>query len=97
MNDWLVLDWEAVPVWGTNDLRSFQIWIQIGDTESVMYALGEVGPGDAEVGLTVGAENRDGSSGVNLGAVPASGTDYTITRRRRNPGERDDRVRRDRP
>ena len=86
VNVWLVLEWEAVPVWGTNDLRSFQVWIQIGDTESITYALGEVGPGDAEVGLTVGAENRDGSSGVNLGAVPASGADYTITTAPPQPG-----------
>jgi hypothetical protein len=79
VNIWLVLEWENVPVFTGHAPRSFQIWIQEGATESVTYAYGSnLGPGDPE-GLNVGAENRDGSSGVNLGAVPASDSDYTIT------------------
>jgi subtilisin family serine protease len=78
---WLVLDWENVPIWTTGEPRSFQIWIQ--DTpagvESITYAYGPaMGPGDPE-GLTVGAENRDGTSGVNLGEIPSAGDGYTIT------------------
>jgi subtilisin family serine protease len=78
IDSWLIVDWEAVPLFSSPDPRSFQLWIQLGATENVTYALGEVGPGDP-IGLNVGAENRDGSSGVNLGSVPASDTDYTIT------------------
>jgi subtilisin family serine protease len=77
-NFWIVLEWEAVPDWTNGLTQSFQIWIQEDATESITYAFGDVnGPGDP-IGLTVGAENRDGSSGVMLGAVPATGSDYTI-------------------
>ena len=69
-----------------------------GTRESITYALGGVGPGDAEVGLTVGAENRDGSSGVNLGGGPGLGHRlHDHDSAAATGSERDDRVRRDRP
>jgi subtilisin family serine protease len=86
VSTWIVFEWENVPLYGTTTPRTFQAWIQIGDTESITYAMGGVGPGDATFGLTVGAENRDGTSGVNLGAVPVSGGDYTITTAPPQPG-----------
>jgi len=55
----------------------FQIWVQTdAEFQSFEYA-SVVGSGDP-VGLNTGAENRDGSSGVNLGSVPASGDAYHI-------------------
>ncbi len=75
---WTIYDWENVPVFSTGAPRSFQVWIQEGATENVTFTYGPaMGPGDP-AGLNVGAENRDGTSGVNLGAVPAAGDDYTI-------------------
>jgi hypothetical protein len=74
---WLVLEWDRVPTFGTAQLQTFQIWIQT-DAESVTYAFGLVTGTGSSDGLTVGAENRDGSSGVMLGSVPATGNDFTI-------------------
>jgi subtilisin family serine protease len=80
VNVWVVMEWAGVPDYTTGLTQSFQIWVQEGSTESVTYAFGDVnGVGDPGVGLTVGAENRDGSSGVMLGSVPPTGSDYTIT------------------
>ena len=38
----------------------------------------QVGAGDAAVGLNVGAENRNGTSGQNLGAIPAANSSLTV-------------------
>jgi hypothetical protein len=79
IDEWLVLDWDGVPTYGAPaETHQFQIWVQTTG-ESITYAYGNVSTPDLSVGLTVGAENRDGSSGVNLGAVPADNSDYTIT------------------
>jgi subtilisin family serine protease len=77
---WIVLEWEDVAVFSTpTETQTFQIWIEsTPGTEAVSYAYETVeGSGDP-VGLVVGAENRDGSSAVQLGEVPASGEDYSI-------------------
>jgi hypothetical protein len=79
VTDWLVFDWAGVPTYGTTELQSFEIWVELGANESITYAYGTTTGTGAPDGLTVGAENRDGTSGVMLGSVPASGTDYTIT------------------
>jgi hypothetical protein len=78
VDDWIVLDWDGVPTFGTTQTQQFQIWIQT-TAESITYAYGTITGSGSSDGLTVGAENRDGTSGVNLGSVPASGSDYTIT------------------
>ena len=62
-----------VPVFGTANLRSFQIWVQLGATEGIWYEYGAVGVGDPG-GLITGAENRDGTSAATLGmdVVPST-------------------------
>ena len=77
---WIVAEWADVPTFGTDDLQTFQIWIQTsGGVEANSFAYGRItGAGDPSVGLTVGAENYDGTSGVSLGAVPQEGDEYTI-------------------
>jgi subtilisin family serine protease len=77
---WIVLEWEDVAVHSTpTETQTFQIWIEFTPgTESISYAYDTVeGSGDP-VGLVVGAENRAGTSAVQLGEVPASGEDYSI-------------------
>jgi len=77
VDNWVVLEWEDVPVFSTGEKQTFQIWVQTdAEFQSFEYA-SVVGSGDP-VGLNTGAENRDGSSGVNLGSVPASGDAYHI-------------------
>jgi hypothetical protein len=85
---WIVAEWADVPTYGTDDLQSFQIWIQTsGGVEANSFAYGRItGAGDPSVGLTVGAENYDGTSGVSLGAVPQEGDEYTIETGQPIPG-----------
>jgi hypothetical protein len=78
VDDWLIVDWEGVPTFGTSQLQSFQIWIQL-TAEAITYSYGTITGSGSSDGLNVGAENRDGSSGVNLGAVPAAGDEYIVT------------------
>ncbi len=76
VTDWLIVDWEGAYAWGTTQANSFQIWIQLGATEGTWFAYDALdGPSDA---LNIGAENRDGSSGVNLVGAPTA-ADYVIT------------------
>lgn len=77
-NDWLIADWEAVDTFGQPaSASSFQVWIQLGATEGTWFTYGALSAPSID-GLSVGAENRDGTSGVNLGAAPTA-ADYTIT------------------
>lgn len=83
---WHVAEWENVPTFSNNaTTNSFQIWIGANGEDDISYAFDTVG-GPDPVGLTVGAENRDGSSGKNLGATPASGSQYVIQTSPPTPG-----------
>jgi subtilisin family serine protease len=77
VTNWLIADWEAVDTFGVpTSASSFQVWIQLGDTEGLWFTYGALSAPSSD-GLTVGAENRDGSSGQNLGGAPAA-PDYVI-------------------
>ncbi|MEO6350274.1 MAG: S8 family serine peptidase [Candidatus Limnocylindrales bacterium] len=89
---WIVIDWEGVPVYpGPANPRSFQIWLQIGGTadEGIWFehAADAVGAAGSSDGLIVGAENRDGSSGADLGwNVPPANTGYQVITGNPTPG-----------
>jgi subtilisin family serine protease len=89
---WIVVEWKGTPVYpGPANPRSFQIWLQIGGTadEGIWFehdtdAVGAAGSGD---GLIVGADNRDGSSGADLGLnTPPLGTGYEVIAGSPTPG-----------
>ncbi|MEO5986086.1 MAG: S8 family serine peptidase, partial [Candidatus Limnocylindria bacterium] len=82
---WLVVDWEQVDTFGVPDsASSFQVWIQLGATEGIWFTYGALSAPSPD-GLTVGAENRDGTSGVTLGTAPTA-DDYVITTSPPAPG-----------
>jgi hypothetical protein len=93
VNDcWLVVDWENVPTDGFTDAahrHDFQLWIGInGDAhpdEDVSIGYGDVGIASTG-GLNAGAENRRGSSGVNIGPAPSDGQEYVVTTSGPGPG-----------
>jgi hypothetical protein len=63
--DWLVVEWR-VNYFGTADTQVFQAWIGLNGTEDITFAYDPANlPGvpPAGAGLTVGAENSDGSAG----------------------------------
>ena len=78
--DWVVLEWEEVPTFDNNaEVQTIQIWAEIG-VEQVSFEYGDTqGDGDS-VGLTVGGENRDGTSGAQLpdGEIPDTGDSYHL-------------------
>jgi hypothetical protein len=93
-DDWLVIDYEDVATFGTCtpgpcEIHDFQIWIGLtGDAnpgEDVTMAHGDLGAGSPD-GLNAGAENRDGSSGVNMSPLPTDNTDWTINTSPPTPG-----------
>jgi subtilisin family serine protease len=75
VNDWLILDWEAVPTWSGDEVDSFQIWIGVNGVEDISFTYGPVEDGDGGL-LTVGAENAYGNSGQNW---YANGTGTLVT------------------
>jgi subtilisin family serine protease len=93
VNDcWLVADWENVPTFGFTDAahrHDFELWIGLnGDAhpdEDVSIGYGDVGI-PAVDGLNAGAENRDGSSGINITPAPIDGQEYVITTSGPTPG-----------
>ncbi len=85
-NSWLVIEWTAVPVFGTTKVQSFQIWLQEGATEKVTYEYGTMQGPDPATPFNVGAENRDGTSGVNVGSAPATGSELTVMTTGPTPG-----------
>jgi hypothetical protein len=86
---WIVLDWQGVREFSTaSKLHSFEIWIGVnGDAhpaEDISYAYGaNTGNGDGGF-LSVGAENFNGTRGLNTyfngtGTLPANGTQLRVT------------------
>jgi hypothetical protein len=78
--DWIVLEWTEAPVFSNNAQKeTFQIWIETAATaEGITYTYGPVTTSVADP-VNVGAENRDGSSGVNLGRLPTTGEEFSIS------------------
>jgi hypothetical protein len=87
-NSWIVADWDAVKNLSSANTDSFEIWIGFSSNtppgQDVTYAYGPIqGNGNGGV-LTVGAENKAGTSGQMIyyngsGTLPASGTQLRVT------------------
>lgn len=86
VNSWLVVEWR-VNFFGTTSTQVFQTWIGLNGTEDVTFAYDPANLPDnppAGFGLTVGAENSDGSAGAqtaptNPGTAPTEDQRVTST------------------
>ncbi len=79
VNDFLVIDYDHIRAYqggGTGPESSFEVWITLGGTEGTSFAYGTLGGTNGQP-ASYGAENRTGTSGVNIPA-PSSDTDYSI-------------------
>ncbi|MFF5204425.1 S8 family serine peptidase [Streptosporangium sp. NPDC000396] len=78
---WLVVEWR-LNVYGTTDAKVFQQWIGLNGTEDITYTYdpGHL-PGDAPAsyGLTVGAENDEGTAGGQITGPPTQDLRVTST------------------
>ncbi|MEV0284515.1 S8 family serine peptidase [Kribbella sp. NPDC050820] len=86
VSDWVVLEWR-VNLFGTTSLKVFQQWIGVNGTEDITYAYDPANlPGSppAGYGLTVGAENFEGTAGGQITGPPV--TDYRVTSTPGAPG-----------
>ncbi|WP_245647007.1 S8 family serine peptidase [Microtetraspora niveoalba] len=86
VNRWLVVEWR-VHLYGDSAQKVFQQWIGLNGTEDISFAYNPAAlpphPGD-DYGLTVGAENADGTAGGQITGAPAG--DYRITSTPGAPG-----------
>ncbi len=78
IDDWIIVEWEDVPTFSGNGVNSFQTWIQVGGVEGAWFTYGGDAVGDSAVDGVTGAENRDGSSGAQLAALPSGGDEIAI-------------------
>ncbi|WP_308250481.1 S8 family serine peptidase [Nonomuraea rhizosphaerae] len=72
VSTWLVLEWR-VNLFGTSDVKVFQQWIGLNGVEDISYAYdpGNLpGAPPAGFGLTVGAENDEGTAGDQITGPP---------------------------
>ncbi|WP_283134309.1 S8 family serine peptidase [Rhizohabitans arisaemae] len=87
VDDWLVIEWR-VNVYGTSSQRVFQQWIGLNGTEDITYTYDPANlpaAPPAGYGLTVGAENADGSAGSQIAGLPTQ--DLRVTSTPGAPGE----------
>lgn len=87
VNSWIVVEWQ-LDVFDTTSRRVFQQWIGIDGTEDITFTYDPANPPAAPpagYGLTVGAENDEGSAGDQL-ATPPTGEDLRITSTPGAPG-----------
>jgi subtilisin family serine protease len=86
VNNWLVIEWRQF-LFGTNTLKVFQQWIGTNGAEDISYTYdpgnlpGDPGPA---YGLTVGAENLEGTAGSQITGPPVD--DYRVTSTPGAPG-----------
>ncbi|MCB0321378.1 MAG: S8 family serine peptidase, partial [Bdellovibrionales bacterium] len=71
VHEWIVLEWSEVPEYGSSRLYSFQVWIGTEHgIQDISYVYDRVDGIGAITGLTIGAENRDGTQGIMSDYVP---------------------------
>ena len=62
-NTWTVVDWQDVVDFSNNSVaNSFEIWLRAGTVEDITFSYGAIG-GPSSGGLSIGAENLDGTIG----------------------------------
>jgi subtilisin family serine protease len=92
VDNWIVIEWEAVKEYSTTRLDTFQIWIGVNGAEDITFAYGTLqGNGDGGF-LTVGAENSFGNRGDNyyvdgVGTLPSSANELRVSSVPGSPGE----------
>ncbi len=84
VGSWIVLEWR-VNLFGTTTQKVFQQWIGVNGTEDITYNYnGQLGDPPPGYGLTVGAENFDGTAGSQITGPPTE--DYRVASTPGAPG-----------
>jgi hypothetical protein len=88
-DEWLVVDWAGVPLFGeASQLSTFQIWIGLDSDanpgEDIIFAYGTMATHGDLGFLTVGAEDATGTVGATyylngVGTIPTNGTQLRVS------------------
>jgi uncharacterized repeat protein (TIGR01451 family) len=84
VNSYTIYEWSNIPLWGTTDqLMSFQIWVQNDDSGNIWFAYGDLADVNQQ-GMTVGLENASGNVGSSYfyngtGIAPVAGAGLQVT------------------
>jgi subtilisin family serine protease len=80
VNNWIIVDFEAVKNFSNATTHTGEIWIKVGgpanEELTVSYGTANAAAGDPGSAMNWGAENRDGTSGKNIPSAPANGSEY---------------------
>jgi hypothetical protein len=82
---WIVIDWAAVKNFSNATTHTGEIWLRVAsgaagtgpssEQITISYGAANANAGDPGSGINFGAENRDGSSGINM-APPGNNTEW---------------------
>jgi Fibronectin type-III domain len=84
-SDWIIVDFEGVKNFSNSTTHTGEVWIRAstknhtgpaGEQITVSYGAANAAAGDPGSAMNWGAENRDGTSGKNLPAAPADGSEW---------------------
>ncbi|HVM67480.1 MAG TPA: hypothetical protein VMU14_21590, partial [Acidimicrobiales bacterium] len=86
---WLVVDYDAVKNFSNATTHTGEIWVRLAtgspgtgpssEQLTVSYGTANAASGDPGSSMNWGAENRDGTSGVNIASAPADNSEYRVT------------------
>ncbi|MGZ4380678.1 MAG: S8 family serine peptidase [Gaiellaceae bacterium] len=89
-NFWIVVDFEGARNFSNATTHTGEIWFQYGgpSTEriTISYAAANAAAGDPGSAMNWGAENRTGTSGINIPSAPANNTEYRVNMGPPTPG-----------
>ena len=68
-----------MPTFSGNAVNSSRSWIQLGPPRASTYTYGADAVGDAGADVADGAENRDGTSGIELDDLPVEDDEVVVT------------------
>ena len=83
VSSWIAVEWDAY-VWGTSDLRTFQVWIGYGGAQDISYTYSGAEADPNGQAFLVGAENAIGQG--DMRAVLPGGGDLVVTSSDPTPG-----------
>jgi hypothetical protein len=87
-DSWIVLEWENVPTFGNGGLFTFQIWFRTEiEAQEISYIYHRVDGDGAATSINIGAENAEGTVGVNYSPSPVADEELGIYSTPGSPGE----------
>ena len=85
VDSWLIVDFDALPNFSNATTHTGQLWFRLdggagssSEQVTISYGAANAAAGDPGSAMNWGAENRVGTSGVNIASAPANGTEWAV-------------------